>query len=65
MVVNSDWLEGEEGADPKILVQFLESALVDLKIEEVEVVETLSVREHQQSHQSASIFTKPPSGAFV
>ena len=65
LVVNSDWLEGEEGADPKIAVQFLESAPVDLKIEEVEDLEILSVRERQQSHQSASTSAKPPSGAFA
>ena len=65
VVVNSDWLEGEEGADPKISVQFLESDPVDLKLEEVEDVEILSVRERQQSHQSASTSAKPPSGAFA
>ena len=65
VVVNSGWLEGEEGADPKISVQFLESAPVDLKIEEVEDVEILSVRERQQSHQSASTSAKPPSEAFA
>ena len=65
VVVNSGWLEGEEGADPKISVQFLESDPVDLKIEEVEDVEILSVRERQQSHQSASTSAKPPSEAFA
>ena len=65
VVVNSDWLEGEEGADPKISVQFLETNPVDLKIEEVEDVEILSVRERQQSHQSASTSAKPPSEAFA
>ena len=65
VVVNSDWLEGEKGADPKISVQFLEDAPVDLKIEEVEDVEILSVRERQQSHQSASTSAKPPSEAFA
>ena len=65
VVVNSAWLEGEEGADPKISVQFLESDPVDLKLEEVEDVEILSVRERQQSHQSASTSAKPPSGAFA
>ena len=64
-MVNSGWLEGEKGADPKISVQFLESAPVDLKIEEVEDVEILSVRERQQSHQSASTSAKAPGGAFA
>ena len=58
-------LRWEEGADPKISVQFLESALVDLKIEEVEDVEILSVRERQRSHQSASTSAKPLNEAFA
>ena len=65
VVVNSDWLEGEEGADPKISVQFLKSTLVDLKIEEVEDVEIFSVREGQKSHHSASTSAMPPSAAFA
>ena len=63
-MVKSDWLVGEEGANPKIAVQFLESNPMDLKIEEVEDeevedVEILSVRERQQPHQSASTPSKP------
>ena len=38
---------------------------MDFKIEEVEDVEILSVRERQQSHQSASTSAKPPSEAFA
>ena len=65
VVVNRDWFEGDEGADPKISVQFFESTPVDLKIEEVKDVEILSVQERQQSHQSASTSAKPPSEAFA
>ena len=65
VVVNSDWLEGEESANPKISIQFLESNPVDLKIEEVEDVEILSVQERQQSHQSASTSAKSPNEAFA
>ena len=58
-MVKSDLLEGEEGANPKIAVRFLESNPMDLEIEEVEDVEILSVRERQQPHQSASTPSKP------
>ena len=50
VVVNNNWLEGEESADPKISIQFLEVDPVDLKIEEVEDVEILSVQERRRSH---------------
>ena len=60
-MVNSDWFEGKESANPKISVQTIERIPVDFKIEEVEDIKILSVQEHHSPFMS----TKPPSGAFA